>query len=95
MDEDSGNLQNEFFNAVRRDRTAVAVFLSNGKRLVGRVKGFDRFTILLEGPSGEHMVFKHAISTVSPASHEAKRWEGEGAAPEREASARGGVRSGA
>jgi len=93
MDEDSGNLQNELFNSVRRDRTPVAVFLSNGKRLVGRVKGFDRFTILLEGQHGEHMVFKHAISTVSPASHEAKRWEGEGGAMEGEASAPRGARS--
>jgi host factor-I protein len=73
MQEDSGNLQNEFFNAVRKDRTQVAVFLSNGKRLVGRVKAFDKFTILLDGPHGEHIVFKHAISTVSHAGQEERR----------------------
>ncbi len=77
MDEDSGNLQNDFFNTVRRDRTAVAVFLSNGKRLVGRIKAFDKFTILLDGQHGEHMVFKHAISTVSLAEHEARRGDSE------------------
>ncbi len=68
--DDSGNLQNEFFNAVRRDRTVVAVFLANGKKLVGRIKSFDRFTLLLEGPQGEQIIFKHAISTVGPARDE-------------------------
>ena len=77
MEEESGNLQNEFFNAVRRDRTPVAVFLSSGKRLVGRVKGFDRFTILLESSYGEQIIFKHAISTVSLAHHAEPRPEGE------------------
>lgn len=65
MERDAGNLQNEFFNAVRKDRTVVAVYLANGKRLVGRIKSFDRFTLLLDGGHGEQIVFKHAISTVS------------------------------
>jgi host factor-I protein len=93
MQEDSGNLQNEFFNAVRKDRKEVAVFLSSGKRLVGRLKAFDKFTILLEGPQGEHIVFKHAISTVSLAREEDRRAE-EVPARGRVASPAGGARSG-
>ena len=77
MEEESGNLQNEFFNTVRRNHSLVAVFLANGKRLLGRVKAFDRFTILLEGQYGEQIVFKHAISTVSLSSHEARSEEHE------------------
>lgn len=69
MDNDGGNIQNEFFNAARRDRTLVTVFLANGKKLVGRIKSFDKFTLLLEGHHGEQIVFKHAISTVGPARH--------------------------
>jgi host factor-I protein len=65
MDPESRNLQNEFFNAVRKERATVTVFLGNGKRLTGRLKSFDKFTLLLEGQHGEQMVFKHAISTVS------------------------------
>ena len=65
MNEDSGNLQNDFFNNMRKERAVVTVFLANGKRLVGRIKSFDKFTILLEGQGGDQMVFKHAISTVS------------------------------
>ena len=68
MDSESRNLQNEFFNAARKERATVTVFLGNGKRLIGRLKSFDRFTLLLEGQHGEQMVFKHAISTISTTS---------------------------
>jgi host factor-I protein len=65
MDAESGNLQNEFFNSARRERKMVTIFLGNGKKLTGRIKSFDKFTILLDGQQGEQMIFKHAISTVS------------------------------
>jgi len=65
MDGESGNLQNDFFNAARKERTVVTIFLGNGKKLTGRIKSFDKFTVLLEGQQGEQMIFKHAISTVS------------------------------
>ena len=61
------NLQNEFFNAARKERMVVAVFLTNGKKLTGRIKSFDKFTLLLESHGGEQIVFKHAITTVGPA----------------------------
>ena len=66
MDGESANLQNEFFNAARKSKKPVTVFLSNGKKLTGRIKSFDKFTLLLDGHQGELIVFKHAISTVSP-----------------------------
>jgi host factor-I protein len=65
MDGESGNLQNDFFNAARKERKIVTIFLGNGKKLTGRIKSFDKFTVLLEGQQGEQMIFKHAISTVS------------------------------
>lgn len=61
----SGNLQNDFFNQARKDKSRVTVFLNSGKKLTGRIKGFDRFTIILDGPGGEQMIFKHAIATVT------------------------------
>lgn len=78
MDPDSAGLQNDFFNAARRDRAMVSVYLANGKKLVGRIKGFDKFTILLDGPFGEQIVFKHAISTVSLGRHGGHADEGAG-----------------
>jgi host factor-I protein len=60
------NIQNDYFNQVRREKKRIAVFLNSGKRLTGRIKSFDKFTILLETSQGEQIVFKHAISTVGP-----------------------------
>jgi host factor-I protein len=65
MDAEARNLQNDFFNAVRKEKTNVTVFLSNGKKLVGRIKSFDKFTLLLESHYGQQIIFKHAISTVT------------------------------
>jgi len=59
------NIQNSFFNQARKDRAKVVVYLANGTKLVGRIKSFDKFTVILESGSGEQMIFKHAISTVS------------------------------
>jgi len=68
MDPESQSLQNDFFNAARKEKSIVTVFLGNGKRLTGRLKSFDRYTLLLEGQHGEQIIFKHAISTVSTSS---------------------------
>ena len=60
------NIQNEFFNQVRKEKTRVALFLNSGKRLTGRIKSFDKFTLLLETSQGEQIIFKHAVATVGP-----------------------------
>ena len=65
MDEAGLNIQNGFFNQVRKDRTRVTLILNNGQRISGLVKSFDKFTLLLDTRQGEQMVFKHAISTIS------------------------------
>jgi host factor-I protein len=67
MEGESSNVQNEFFNTARKAKAVVTVYLSNGKKLSGRIKSFDKFTLLLDGPQGEMVVFKHAISTIGPA----------------------------
>ena len=80
----SENLQNDFFNRARRDKSRVAVFLNSGKKLSGRIKGFDRFTIILDGPGGEQMIFKHAIATVSCTKTFSNYMEFDGAVTKRE-----------
>ncbi len=67
MDNDNAlNVQNGFLNQVRKDRARVTLLLNNGQRISGLVKSFDKFTLLLDTKQGECIVFKHAISTVSP-----------------------------
>jgi len=59
------NIQNDFFNQARKDKARVLIFLNSGKKLIGRIKSFDRFTVILESGQGEQMIFKHAIATVT------------------------------
>jgi len=63
----SSNVQDAFFNQARRERSRVTVRLMDGRTLRGRVRGFDRFALILQNGEGEQMIFKHAISTLSAA----------------------------
>jgi len=60
------NQQDAMLNAIRRDNAFVTIYLVNGLPLRGTVKGFDNFTILLESEGKQHMVYKHAVSTITP-----------------------------
>lgn len=60
------NLQDSFLNQVRKDNISVTIFLINGFQLKGNVRGFDNFTVILEVDGKQQMVYKHAISTISP-----------------------------
>jgi len=62
-----GSLQDTFLAECKRHGGAVTVYLVNGFQLRGVVKGFDPFTVLLEYERKTHLVYKHAISTISPA----------------------------
>ena len=59
------NIQDAFLNTVRREKTTVMIYLVNGAKLTGRIRSFDKFSLLLEAGSHEQLVFKHAISTIS------------------------------
>lgn len=61
------NLQDSFLNQVRKENCAVSIYLVNGFQLKGNVKGFDNFTVILESMGKQHLVYKHAISTITPA----------------------------
>ncbi len=61
------NLQDLFLNQTRRDRQTVTLFLMNGFQMRGIVRGFDSFTVVLEADGKQHLIYKHAISTLVPA----------------------------
>lgn len=79
MDNDAGGIQNEFFNRARKDRAVYDVVLTNGTRLTGRVRAFDKFTVFLDTGRGEQMIFKHAIATVGPSAEGAGEQQPPGA----------------
>ncbi|MCX7922933.1 MAG: RNA chaperone Hfq [Clostridia bacterium] len=60
------NLQDVFLNQVRKEHIAVTIYLTNGFQLKGFVKGFDNFTVVLDSEGRQQLVYKHAISTISP-----------------------------
>lgn len=60
------NLQDVFLNKVRKENISITIFLVNGYQLKGYVKGFDNYTIVLNSEGKQQMIYKHAISTISP-----------------------------
>ncbi|CAM2851750.1 RNA chaperone Hfq [Komagataeibacter xylinus] len=65
--EPSQNVQDVFLNHVRRSKTPVTIFLVNGVKLQGIITWFDNFSVLLRRDGHTQLVYKHAISTVMPA----------------------------
>ncbi len=59
------NLQDIFLNQMRKEKVPVTMYLVNGARLTGTIKGFDNFVILLK-QENQQLVYKHAISTIIP-----------------------------
>lgn len=60
------NLQDIFLNQVRKEHVPITIYLMNGFQLKGLVKGFDSYTIVLEGDGKQNMIYKHAVSTIIP-----------------------------
>jgi host factor-I protein len=58
-------LQDLFLNYLRKEKIPVTIFLINGTRLKGVIKGFDNFVVVLK-QSTQQLIYKHAISTISP-----------------------------
>ena len=61
------NLQDLFLLRARRDKLPVTMFLMNGFQMRGVITGFDQFVILLQSDGRQQMIYKHAVSTMTPA----------------------------
>ena len=59
------NIQDAFLNSARRDKLSVQINLMNGSTLAGRIKSFDKFSVLIDSSNQDYLIFKHAISTIS------------------------------
>ncbi|GBD97586.1 MAG TPA: RNA chaperone Hfq [Nitrospirae bacterium] len=65
MNNKDRKLQDLFLNYIRKEKIPVTIYLVNGARLKGTIKGFDNFVVLLK-QSAQQLIYKHAISTISP-----------------------------
>lgn len=61
------NLQDVFLNTLRKEKTDVTVYLTNGFQIKGIIRGYDSFVIMIESDGRQQVVYKHAVSTISPA----------------------------
>ena len=61
------NLQDLFLLRLRQERLPVTVFLMNGFQMRGIITGFDQFVIMLQSDGRQQMIYKHAVSTMTPA----------------------------
>ena len=60
------NLQENFLNQARKENVPVTVHLLNGFQIKGMIRGFDQFTVIVDSMGRQQMIFKHAISTITP-----------------------------
>jgi len=59
------NIQDAFLNTARRERFNIVIHLMHGATLAGRIKSFDKFSVLMDVGGQDFLIFKHSISTIS------------------------------
>ncbi len=59
------NIQDSFLNSARKERMNNTIYLLSGVKLSGRIRSFDKYSVVLETNNQEQLIFKHAISTVT------------------------------
>ena len=64
MEKLAQNIQEAFLNNARKEKTFLTIYLMSGVKLSGRIKSFDKYSVILEANNQEQLIFKHAISTV-------------------------------
>lgn len=60
------NVQDHFLNQARREKIEVSILLMNGKEVEGHIKSFDNYCCVVEGKGSINLIYKHAITSVSP-----------------------------
>ncbi|GAA0120713.1 MAG: RNA chaperone Hfq [Clostridium argentinense] len=66
MSKSTNNLQDIFLNGARKNKVPVTIHLTNGFQIKGNVTGFDSFTVVLYTDGKQMLIYKHAISTITP-----------------------------
>ena len=58
------NIQDTFLNTVRKDKSPITIYLVSGVKLTGKIRSFDKYSVLLENNSYFQFIFKNEIYTV-------------------------------
>jgi host factor-I protein len=58
----ASNIQETFFHSALLGKKHVTVHLLNGVKISGKVRSFDKYSVVLETNTLEQLIFKHSIS---------------------------------
>ena len=42
------NIQDTFLNTARKERSSITIYLMSGVKLTGRIRSFDKYSVVLE-----------------------------------------------
>src|SRR5262250_1971878 len=65
MEKPAQNIQDSFLNTARKERSNITIYLVSGVKLTGRIRSFDKYSVVLDTNNQEQLIFKHAISTIA------------------------------
>ena len=65
MSKSTINLQDQFLNHLRKEKTPVTVHILNGSKITGIIRGFDNFSILVKGEN-QYLIYKHSVAVIVP-----------------------------
>ncbi len=61
------NLQDTFLNSARKSKIPVTIHVTNGYQIKNAlITGYDNFVVTVETDGTQMMIYKSAISTVTP-----------------------------
>lgn len=61
------NLQDTFLNNARKEKISVTIHVTNGFQIKNaKIMGYDNFVIILECDGKQMMLYKHAVSSITP-----------------------------
>jgi host factor-I protein len=58
----ASNIQESFFQSALLGNKHITVHLLNGVKISGRVRSFDKYSVVLESTTLAQLIFKHSMS---------------------------------
>ena len=52
------NIQDSFLNTARKDKSQITIYLLSGVKLTGRIRSFDKYSVVMETNNQEQLIFK-------------------------------------
>ncbi len=60
------DLQDFYLGIAIRDKIPVTIYFVSGAKVTGTLESFDKYSVILDSPDRQLLIFKHAISVIRP-----------------------------